>query len=93
VAPLLRGAVGAGIEQPVQHGEKHRAFEISSYLWKIGRVASSDFAVRKMSSTDAQFDGTYVVAPALMALDRGGRGRGRHVPSSDRGSARRPATG
>jgi hypothetical protein len=26
--PLLGGAVGAGIEQPVQHGEKHRAFEI-----------------------------------------------------------------
>ena len=28
MAPLLGGAVGAGVEQPVQHGEKHRAFEI-----------------------------------------------------------------
>jgi hypothetical protein len=27
-APFLGGAVGAGIEQPVQHGQKHRAFEI-----------------------------------------------------------------
>ena len=27
------------------------AAEVSSYLWKIGRVASSDFAERKMSST------------------------------------------
>ena len=27
-APLLGGAVGARVEQPMQHGQKHRAFEI-----------------------------------------------------------------
>src|SRR6516162_1707438 len=28
VPPLLGGAVGARVEQPMQHGQKHRAFEI-----------------------------------------------------------------
>src|SRR6516164_7824290 len=39
VPPLLAGAVGAGIEQPVQHGQKHRAFEIKLEPAFAGQIA------------------------------------------------------
>ena len=40
MAPLLGGAVGAGVEQPVQHGEKDGAFEIELEFPLAGQFAN-----------------------------------------------------